>query len=145
MFTESDLLRFVEGDCSPAEAAAMQAWIAADPRRAAVLDELQAVWRLTGDATRRWDVAAARGRVRDARPGVAPRLHIVPDRARPAGPFSASPWLLRIAAAVILSLASALPATTLRIPSWSARRTARPRISAPNSTSTLTGTRTVCR
>ena len=24
MFTESDLLRFVEGDCSPAEAAAMQ-------------------------------------------------------------------------------------------------------------------------
>jgi len=108
MFTESDLLRFVEGDCSPAEAAAMQAWIAADPRRAAVLDELQAVWRLTGDATRRWDVAAARGRVRDARPGVPPRLYIVPDRARPAGPFSASPWLLRIAAAVILSLASAL-------------------------------------
>src|SRR5437667_3638371 len=108
MFTESDLLRFVEGDCSPAEAAAMQAWIAADPRRAAVLDELQAVWRLTGDATRRWDVAAARGRVRDARPGVAPRLHIVPDRARPAGPFSASPWLLRIAAAVILSLAALL-------------------------------------
>ena len=60
---ESDLLRFVEGDCSPDEAAAIQAWIAADPRRGELLDEIRAVWRLTGSSTRRWVVAEARIRL----------------------------------------------------------------------------------
>src|SRR5205807_6192529 len=60
---ESDLLRFVEGDCSPDEAAAIQAWIAADPRRGELLDELRAVWRLTGSRTRPWVVAGARLRL----------------------------------------------------------------------------------
>src|SRR3989442_15036074 len=67
MIEESDLLRLVEGDCSPAEAAAIQAWIAADPARGELLDELRAVWRLTGDLTRPWDVGAARGRLLSAR------------------------------------------------------------------------------
>ncbi len=60
---ESDLLRFVEGDCSPDEAAAIQAWIAADPRRGELLHELRAVWRLTGSTTRPWAVAGARLRL----------------------------------------------------------------------------------
>jgi len=60
---ESDLLRFVEGDCSPDEAAAIQAWIAADPRRGELLHELRAVWRLTGSTTRPWVVAGARLRL----------------------------------------------------------------------------------
>jgi len=60
---ESDLLRFVEGDCSPDEAAAIEAWIAADPRRGDLLDELRAVWRLTGSSTRPWVVAEARVRL----------------------------------------------------------------------------------
>ena len=60
---ESDLLRFVEGDCSPDEAAAIQAWIAADARRGELLDELRAVWRLTGSRTRPWAVAGARLRL----------------------------------------------------------------------------------
>jgi len=60
---ESDLLRFVEGDCSPDEAAAIQAWIAAAPRRGDLLDELRAVWRLTGSSTRPWVVAEARVRL----------------------------------------------------------------------------------
>src|SRR5256714_7971030 len=105
MFAESDLLRYVEGDCSPAEAAAIQAWIAADQGRGALLDELQALWRVTGAAARRWDVAEARRRLRasDAS-GAAPLLYLIPHRST----FWGSPWLLRIAAAVILSLASAL-------------------------------------
>src|SRR6266581_1910057 len=61
MIEASDLLRFVEGECSPAEAAAIQAWIAADSARGELLDELRAVWRLTGDLTRPWDVGAAGG------------------------------------------------------------------------------------
>lgn len=60
---ESDLLRFVEGDCSPDEAAAIQAWVAADPRRGELLDEIRAVWRLTGSTTRPWVVAEARIRL----------------------------------------------------------------------------------
>jgi len=60
---ESDLLRFVEGDCSPAEAAAIQAWIAADPRRGERLDEVRTVWRLTGSSSWRWVVAEARIRL----------------------------------------------------------------------------------
>src|SRR6184192_1954513 len=59
---QSDLLGFVEGDCSPDEAAAMQAWIAADPRRGALLEDLREVWRLTGRHTRSW-VGAGVGRV----------------------------------------------------------------------------------
>jgi len=90
---ESDLLRFVEGDCSPDEAAAIQAWIAADPRRGELLHELRAVWRLTGSTTRRWAVAGA-------------RLRLLHGRGRHAAQwsagFSARPGLSRsgIAAAI---------------------------------------------
>jgi ferric-dicitrate binding protein FerR (iron transport regulator) len=64
-----DLLRFIEGDCSPAEAAALATWIAADPARGALLAELRTVWRLSGQgrATRSWDIAAARERLHAAR------------------------------------------------------------------------------
>jgi transmembrane sensor len=71
-----DLLRFIEGDCSPAEAAQLATWIAADPARGALLNELQAVWRLTGGgrATRSWDVAAARKRLHPPRFRIALRI-----------------------------------------------------------------------
>ena len=90
---ESDLLRFVEGDCSPDEAAAIQAWIAADPRRGELLHELRAVWRLTGPTTRPWGVAGARIRLLHSRGRHAAQ--------RSAG-FSARPGLSRggIAAAI---------------------------------------------
>jgi transmembrane sensor len=58
-----DLLRLIDGECSPEEAAAIQAWVAADPKRGELLDELRAVWRLTGSGTRTWDVVAARRRL----------------------------------------------------------------------------------
>ena len=67
MTDASDLLRFLEGDCSPDEAAVIQQWIAADPRRGALLDDLRATWRLTDDTTRRWDVAEAWDHLRRAR------------------------------------------------------------------------------
>jgi transmembrane sensor len=64
-----DLLRFIEGDCSPAEARELATWIAADPARGALLDELQTVWRLSGQgrAARSWDIAAARKRLHPRR------------------------------------------------------------------------------
>lgn len=66
-FAEPDLLRFLEGDCSPDEAAALQSWISADPNRVALLDQLQVVWRLSGAATRDWDLPRARERLHRAR------------------------------------------------------------------------------
>ena len=60
MIHEADVLRLLEGDCSPEEAAAIQAWIAADRRRGKLLRELRALWDLSGDTTRPWDVTAAR-------------------------------------------------------------------------------------
>src|SRR5256886_13582113 len=63
MTKQSDLLRLVEGECSPEEAAAIQAWVAADPARGELLDQVRALWRLTGDPSRPWDLAGARDRL----------------------------------------------------------------------------------
>lgn len=93
--SESDLLRFVEGDCSPDEAAAVQAWIVADPRRGELLDELRVVWRLTGSTTRSWAVAETRFRLLRTRGRHAvQRSAGLPRRSR------AGVWALRFAAAV---------------------------------------------
>src|SRR6184192_1711619 len=114
MIEESDLLRFVEGECSRAEAAAIQAWIAAAPARRELLDELRAVWRLTGDVTRPWDVGAARSRLLRARRGGPPpgaptlQLHAqATDRPLPHRWRTATVWPARIAAAVALLVAGA--------------------------------------
>ena len=106
---ESDLLRFVEGDCSPDEAAAIQAWIAADPRRGELLDEIRAVWRLTGSTTRPWVVAEARIRLlrsrgRHAAQGSA-GFSARPRPLRRAGPRFA---MVRIAAAIACVVAGTL-------------------------------------
>jgi len=79
---QPDLLGFVEGDCSPDEAAAMQAWIAADPRRGALLEDLREVWRLTGRHTRSWVVAGA-------------RIRLLPSRGRHAAQGSAGSRTVR--------------------------------------------------
>src|SRR5437867_539384 len=67
MIKQSDLLRLIEGECSPEEAAAIQAWVAADPHRGELLDELRAVWRVSGEGTRDWGFEQARERLLDAR------------------------------------------------------------------------------
>ena len=67
MIKQSDLLRLIEGECSPEEAAAIQAWVAGDARRGELLDELRAVWRVSGEGTRDWGLAEARERLLDAR------------------------------------------------------------------------------
>jgi transmembrane sensor len=105
---ERDLLRLIEGECSPDEAAAIQAWVAADPKRGELLDELRAVWRLTGRATRAWDVAAARRRLLRA-------YNKPSNRTQPAAPASsgsrralypAMVWTRRLAiASCIVALA----------------------------------------
>jgi transmembrane sensor len=98
MIEESDLLRLIEGDCSPDEAEAIQAWIAADPRRARLLDDLRAVWSLTGGAASRdWNAVAARERLLHAR-----GLLTFPA----SKPFQWTvPWPTRIAVAIALAIA----------------------------------------
>jgi transmembrane sensor len=101
MTEESDLLRLIEGDCSPEEAAVIQAWIAADPRRARLLDDLRTVWRLTGGtASRDWKAAAARQRLLHAR-----GLLVFPAAKR----FQwTAPWPTRLAVAIAVATAGVL-------------------------------------
>src|SRR5207302_10515863 len=117
----SDLLRLVEGECSPEEAAAIQAWVAADPARGELLDQVRALWRLTGDPSRPWDLAGARDRLLRVRGRhAAQRSGGLPARSRAtgflrmarAGPLPvwrrvwvASPWVLRIAVTLVLVIA----------------------------------------
>jgi len=121
MIEDSDLLRLVEGECSPEEARAIQAWIAADPARGELLDQLRAVWRLTGETSRPWDLAGARDRLlRVSGRHAAQRSGGFPARSQATGllkveragplpvwrrPWLASPWVLRIAAALLLVIA----------------------------------------
>jgi transmembrane sensor len=96
MFEQADLLRLIEGVCSPEEAAAIQAWIAADPRRGELLDELRTVWRLTGDTTRDWHMPESPGRPERAKPV----LKLVPPRRG----WWMAPWTPALAAAAIAVL-----------------------------------------
>ena len=107
MTDESDLLRLIEGECSPQEAARIQAWIVADPRRARLLEELRVVWSLTGGtASRDWNAAAARERLVHAR-----GLLMFPAANR----FQwTAPWATRIAVAIAVTTAGLL--------SWSLHR-----------------------
>jgi ferric-dicitrate binding protein FerR (iron transport regulator) len=98
---ESDLLRLIEGECSPDEAEAIQTWIAVDPGRARLLEDLRAVWRLTGGATSRdWHAVAARDRLLRAR-----GLLMFPAARR----FQwTAPWPTRIAVAIVCTTAGLL-------------------------------------
>src|ERR1044071_6302467 len=93
MFEQADLLRLIEGDCSPEEAAAIQAWIAADPKRGELWDELRAVWRLTGETTRHWNIPKPSGRAEHVKPA----LELVGRRRQ----WWTTPWGTSIAAAGI--------------------------------------------
>ena len=123
MINESDLLRFLEGECTPEEARLIQAWIAADPARAQLLEDLRAVWQLTGRTTRQWSVADAWARVRRSRghTPVPPSVGLPsrPPASRPERPARApahqttpsrrmSSWRARIAVAIGLSIAGGL-------------------------------------
>jgi transmembrane sensor len=121
VITQSDLLRFVEGDCTPEEALAIQVWIAADPSRAKLLDELRAVWQLTGTTSRRWSVLSAwerLRRLREQRPlppsvGVPSRSPARSDRASRVDhrggmrSLHARAWRIRLATAVVLAFVGA--------------------------------------
>src|ERR1700704_2393736 len=96
MFQAADLLRLIEGECSPEEAVTIQAWVAADPRRGELLDQLRAVWRLTGDTTRDWDIPKSHERSERGRPS----LELVSPRRR----WWTAPWATAIVAAAIAVL-----------------------------------------
>jgi transmembrane sensor len=119
---ESDLLRFLEGDCTPEEARAIQAWIASDPERAKLLADLRAVWELTGRTSRRWSVAAAWERLRHerGRTPVPPSVE-APSRISASRPerttqpkregarrWRLASWPVRAAAAIALAIAGVL-------------------------------------
>lgn len=87
MIDERDLLRLIDGECSPDEAAAIQAWVAADPKRGELLDELRTVWRLTGTGPRTWDVGAARRRLLRAY-----NARLEPRTSTPPSAASRNPW-----------------------------------------------------
>jgi transmembrane sensor len=121
MIKQSDLLRLIEGECAPEEAAAIQSWVAADPRRAALLDDLTAVWRLTGETTRDWGLDAVRARLLDARDRGSRGPDPFPHRremktsrgglgSRAAAPRSrwAAVWPARVAAALALVIAGSV-------------------------------------
>src|SRR5213075_1722296 len=61
---------------------ALQAWISADPKRRALFEQAQIVWRLTGATTRQWDLARARRQLWRARFRAAPRWLVPPPWAR---------------------------------------------------------------
>ncbi len=114
MIKQSDLLRLIEGECSPEEAAAIQAWVAADPRRGELLDELRAVWRVSGEGTRDWGLEQARERLLDARNRAARGPEPFPVRSRalsargaaaPRTVASGTRWMWPAAAAAALVLA----------------------------------------
>lgn len=99
MIQDCDLLRYLDGECTPAEAAAIQAWLAADPHRIELLEELRVVWRQTGGAARKWDVTRARERLRRAR-GLS--VADAPPAARRSWWFGWPAW--SIAAGIIIAL-----------------------------------------
>jgi transmembrane sensor len=103
---ERDLLRLIEGECSPDEAAAIQAWVAAEPRRGELLDELRTVWRLTGSGTRQWDAAAARRRLLREYNARRTAAHV----SRPATPMPRRPWQGTLAWTRRLAVASCVVA-----------------------------------
>jgi transmembrane sensor len=132
---ERDLLRLVEGECSPDEAAAIQAWVAADPRRGELLDEIRTVWRLTGSGTRRWDVAAARRRLMRAYTARPTELRAgAPATATPRNPWRATVrWTRRVALASCAVAVAAIVAARL----GRGDATAREYVTAPGQRATV--------
>jgi transmembrane sensor len=132
---ERDLLRLIEGECSPDEAAAIQAWVAADARRGELLDELRAVWRLTGSGTRQWDVATARRRL--LRAYNSPRTDV--EVSRPATPTprqawrSTVTWTRRFAVASCVAAIAAIVAARVQ----RAESTSREYVTAPGQRATV--------
>ncbi len=96
MFEQADLLRLIEGDCSPEEAAAIQAWIAGDPKRGELWDELRAVWRITGDTTRDWGIPESLRRLEHTKLSL--------ELVAPSGRWWTASWATPAAAAAIAVL-----------------------------------------
>lgn len=116
------IVRYVTGQCASAEAVAVRRWLAEDPVRAALADELGRVWELARGSSVDWDVdrawhdlLAARDATQAAR-RFAPRvlhrtLQMLPARA------TRRPWRWHAAAAVVLVGATALAWRLVQRPS----------------------------
>ncbi len=103
------LVRYVTGECEPAEARETLRWINADAERSRVFAELSALHRVGGTLPRRWDVDAAWRQVAPG-PRVRPFRTEIADRRRRAPHFAlrTSPWLSRIAAVLMLASSGVL-------------------------------------
>jgi transmembrane sensor len=96
------LARYVSGQCTAAEVAAVREWMAADPSRGQVIAELEAVWRAAARAPYEWDVDAGWRALSDAREGGRPGhvISLVPRNA--AARRLAFTWWAVAAAAVLV-------------------------------------------
>lgn len=92
------LVRYITGECDPAEARETLRWIHADPERVRAADELSGLHRVGGSVPGRWNVDAAWQKVAVPPPGSGRVARLVPV-------FShvrrSSPWIGRIAAAIV--------------------------------------------
>jgi ferric-dicitrate binding protein FerR (iron transport regulator) len=74
------LTRYLTGELSPAESAAVERWFAADPKHRELLGELRSVWAASAGDTTGWDVDSAVASLRARALSAAS----VPPRAKPA-------------------------------------------------------------
>lgn len=95
--------RYVMGQGSPEERAALEAWVAADPELRAIAAAMQTVGRHPEAEQRTWDVAGAWQRVRSRMDRASLRVVSLADR-RPARMW----WLVGTAAAVVVLGAASL-------------------------------------
>jgi ferric-dicitrate binding protein FerR (iron transport regulator) len=76
------MVRYVVGECTPAESAEMREWIAADPARWARFVELERTWRAGGgESSKRWNAERALAKLREvtvARVGAEPATYLPP-------------------------------------------------------------------
>lgn len=101
---EVELVRYVTGRSSPAEAAAFEAALAADPELAARIDSYREVWAELRDARGEWDTDAAWAelRQRHEEQRLMQRLRLPAQERRPARRVPV--WFGRVAAMLVLAL-----------------------------------------
>ncbi len=141
------LERWLAGECTSAEAAAVSAWLAADPWNRTFLEELRRTMPMTKPATDGWDIDRAWSRMADPTgalpsrsvprpPNLAPPLRVVPGAGRrrewPVRPVR---WLAT-AAAVVLAVGG-----TLLVERAAERQAMLPAAAAPRAFTTSRGQR----
>lgn len=111
----ADLARLLAEELGPEEAGRLEAWIAADPDRAALVAALRQAWEAAGVAVRGWDPDRALSRIREGSPQEARVIaRLGGGRSRLRGRWLAP--ALAVAASLLLVLGGATLVSRLRAP-----------------------------